>query len=62
MIVVYAIVASTLLVFELVDLVISMKIIPLPIVPRTASPVGMQLATDQIINKIEEEEDNSNEC
>jgi len=31
------------------------------IVPRTASPVGMQLATDQIINKIEEEEDNSDE-
>jgi len=29
------------------------------IVPRTASPVGMQLATDQIINKIEDEEDNS---
>ena len=34
---------------------------PSMIVPRTASPVGMQLATDQIINKIEEEEDNSNE-
>ena len=34
---------------------------PSMIVPRTTSPVGMQLATDQIINKIEEEEDNSDE-
>lgn len=27
------------------------------IVPRTASSVGMQLATDQIITKIEEDEE-----
>jgi hypothetical protein len=27
------------------------------IVPRTTSSVGMQLATDQIINKIEEDEE-----
>jgi len=29
---------------------------PSMIVPRTASPIGMQLATEQVINKIEEEE------
>src|SRR5210317_432815 len=34
---------------------------PSMVVPRTASPLGMQLATEQVINKIEEEEDNSNE-
>jgi len=34
---------------------------PSMIVPRTASPIGMQLATDQIINKIEEEEEKSND-
>jgi MFS family permease len=34
---------------------------PSMIVPRTASSLGMQLATDQIINKIEEEEDDSND-
>ena len=34
---------------------------PSMIVPRTTSPVGMQLATDQIINKIEQEEHKSNE-
>ena len=32
---------------------------PSMIVPRTASPVGMQLASDQIITKIEEEEEKS---
>lgn len=32
---------------------------PSMIVPRTASPIGMQLATDQIINKIEDDEENS---
>ena len=30
---------------------------PSMIVPRTTSPIGMQLATDQIINKIEEDEE-----
>ena len=30
---------------------------PSMIVPRTTSSVGMQLATDQIINKIEEDEE-----
>ena len=30
---------------------------PSMIVPRTASSVGMQLATDQIITKIEEDEE-----
>ena len=32
---------------------------PSMIVPRTASPVGMQLASDQIITKIEEDEESS---
>jgi len=32
---------------------------PSMIVPRTTSPIGMQLATDQIITKIEEDESNS---
>ena len=30
---------------------------PSMMMPRTTSPVGMQLATDQIINKIEEDEE-----
>ena len=34
---------------------------PSMIIPRTTSPIGMQLATDQIINKIEEEEEKSDE-
>jgi len=32
---------------------------PSMIVPRTASPVGMQLATEQVINKIDEEEESA---
>ena len=32
---------------------------PSMIVPRTASPVGMQLASDQIITKIEDDEEGS---
>jgi hypothetical protein len=30
---------------------------PSMIIPRTTSSIGMQLATEQIINKIEEEEE-----
>jgi len=31
---------------------------PSIVMPRTATPLGMQLATEQIINKIEEEQKN----
>ena len=63
MIVIYSIVAPyNLLVFVLVEQVyIYDDNTPSMIVPRTASPIGMQLATDQIINKIEEEEEKSND-
>ena len=32
---------------------------PSMVVPRTASPLGMQLATEQVINKIDEEEESA---